>query len=168
MIVHVAQPSPLQVGHVARGTNSPRSVGSGTGPRRWEIISSNRGATLSYSFPSSARIGPRWNSTSSIAIFGTSAISVRRIAFTRAASGSSIRTRAEVSPPPKPVTSPSARRARGARGPAPPPVTSRDGAVDDERAGLRGREREPLHEREGLEPAREDGLPRSGERRGGE
>src|SRR3990170_3013802 len=96
MIVHVGQPSPLQFGHSLRGTNSARSVGIGMSPRRCEMISSNSGATLSYSFPSSARIGPRWNSTSSIAIFGTSARSVRRSALTSGGVTSSNRTVIEV------------------------------------------------------------------------
>src|SRR2546426_8934 len=72
MIVQFGQPSPWHVGQSSRRLYSARSVGIGTRPRRWAIISSNRGPTLSYSLPSSARIGPRWNSTSSIAIFGTS------------------------------------------------------------------------------------------------
>src|SRR3990172_2422469 len=45
------------------------------------MISSKSGAMLSYSFPSSVRMGPRWNSTSSMAIFGRSAMRVRRRAF---------------------------------------------------------------------------------------
>jgi len=36
------------------------------------MISSNSGLMLSYSEPSSSLIGPRWNSTFSMAILGTS------------------------------------------------------------------------------------------------
>ena len=82
--MQLGQPSPWQEGHDSRGLYSPRSVGIGIRPRRCAMISSKSGLTLSYSFPSSARIGPRWNSTSSIAIFGTSAISTRRRAFANA------------------------------------------------------------------------------------
>src|SRR6266508_495250 len=93
MIVQFGQPSPWHVGQSSRRLYSPRSVGIGTSPRRCEIISSNSGLTLSYSLPSSARIGPRWNSTSSIAIFGTSAMRTRRIAFANEGSVSSSRRR---------------------------------------------------------------------------
>src|SRR5437667_12278828 len=65
----------------------------GVRPAGWAIISSNRGLTLSYSLPSSARIGPGWNSTSSIAIFGTSATRTRRRAFAYAGSVSSLSSR---------------------------------------------------------------------------
>src|SRR6266540_1220698 len=93
MIVQFGQPSPWHVGQSSRRLYSPRSVGIGISPRRCEIISSNSGLTLSYSLPSSARIGPRWNSTSSIAIFGTSAMRTRRIAFANEGSVSSRRRR---------------------------------------------------------------------------
>src|SRR6266511_2747570 len=93
MIVQFGQPSPWHVGQSSRRLYSPRSVGIGIRPRRCEIISSNSGLTLSYSLPSSARIGPRWNSTSSIAIFGTSAMRTRRIAFANDGSVSSRRRR---------------------------------------------------------------------------
>src|SRR5437899_3033533 len=55
------------------------------------------GSALSYSFPASARIGPRWNSTSSIAIFGTSETSTRRSEFAYAGSVSSSRRRIDSS-----------------------------------------------------------------------
>src|SRR6266699_2633394 len=110
MIVQFGQPSPWHVGQPSRRLYSPRSVGIGIRPRRCEIISSKSGLTLSYSLPSSARIGPRWNSTSSIAIFGTSAMRTRRIAFAndgsvssrrrRIASGACDRTRIFISHPP--------------------------------------------------------------------
>src|SRR3989454_2802865 len=93
MIVQFGQPSPWQVGQSSRRLYSPRSVGIGTRPRRWAIISSKSGLTLSYSLPSSARIGPKWNSTSSIAIFGTSETRTRRRAFAYAGSVSSMRRR---------------------------------------------------------------------------
>src|SRR3972149_38659 len=97
MIVQLGQPSPWQEGHNSRGLYSPRSVGTGIRPSRWAIISSKRGLTLSYSFPSSARIGPRWNSTSSIAIFGTSERRTRRRAFAKAGAVSSRRNRMDSS-----------------------------------------------------------------------
>src|SRR6266581_2681020 len=93
MIVQFGQPSPWHVGQSSRRLYRPRSVGIGIKPRRCEIISSNSGLTLSYSLPSSARIGPRWNSTSSIAIFGTSETRTRRTAFAKAGSASSKRSR---------------------------------------------------------------------------
>src|SRR2546422_1965533 len=93
MIVQFGEPSPWQVGQSSRRLYSPRSVGIGTRPRRWAIISSKSGLTLSYSLPSSARIGPKWNSTSSIAIFGTSETRTRRRAFAYAGSVSSMRRR---------------------------------------------------------------------------
>src|SRR5216110_427651 len=115
MIVQFGQPSPWQVGQSSRRLYSPRSVGIGTRPRRWAIISSKSGPTLSYSLPSSARIGPRWNSTSSIAIFGTSATRTRRKAFayagsvssisSRIASGAADRTLIFISDPPPPAAS---------------------------------------------------------------
>src|SRR5438094_7871425 len=115
MIVQFGQPSPWQFGQSSRRWYSPRSVGMGIRPRRWAIISSKRGLTLSYSLPSSARIGPRWNSTSSIAIFGTSATRTRRRAFayagsvssisTRIASGAADRTLIFISDPPPPAAS---------------------------------------------------------------
>src|SRR5437763_201196 len=115
MIVQFGQPSPWQFGQSARRLYSPRSVGIGIRPRRWAIISSKRGLTLSYSLPSSARIGPRWNSTSSIAIFGTSATRTRRKAFayagsvssisSRIASGAADRTLIFISDPPPPAAS---------------------------------------------------------------
>src|SRR5207247_10313937 len=109
------EPPRQQVGQPARRWYNPRSVGIGISPRRWAIISSKRGLTLSYSLPSSARIGPRWNSTSSIAIFGTSATRTRRRAFayagsvssisSRMASGAAERTLIFISDPPPPATS---------------------------------------------------------------
>src|SRR5438046_3910070 len=115
MFVQFGQPSPWQFGQSARRLYSPRSVGIGIRPRRWAIISSKRGLTLPYSLPSSARIGPRWNSTSSIAILGTSATRTRRRAFayagsvssisSRIASGATDRTLIFISDPPPPATS---------------------------------------------------------------
>src|SRR5207249_10713937 len=65
--------------------------------------------------PSSARVGPRWNSTSSIAILGTSATRTRRRAFayagsvssisSRIASGAADRTLIFISDPPPPAAS---------------------------------------------------------------
>src|SRR5438046_7643809 len=93
MIVQFGQPSPWQFGQPSRRLYNPRAVGIGIRPRRWAISSPRRGLTLSYSLPSAARIGPRWNSTSSIAIFGTSATRTRRRAFAYAGSVSSISSR---------------------------------------------------------------------------
>src|SRR2546426_953366 len=82
MIVQFGHPSPWHVGQSSRRLYSARSVGIGTSPRRWAVISSNSGPTPSYSFPSSAPNGAQWKSTSSIAIFGTSGASTRRSAHT--------------------------------------------------------------------------------------
>src|SRR5512137_3075844 len=75
MIVQFGQPSPLHV-HFALKLNVSRSVGTGIKPSLWETISSNIGETLSNAVPFSSMIGPRWNSTLSMAIFGTSATMV--------------------------------------------------------------------------------------------
>src|SRR2546427_168222 len=90
MIVQFGQPSPWQVGQSSRRLYSPRSVGIGTRPRRGGVISSKRGLTLSYSLPSSARIGPRGNSTSSVALFGTAETRARRRAVAYAGSVASL------------------------------------------------------------------------------
>src|SRR6266487_2308427 len=151
MIVQFGQPSPWHVGQSSRRLYRPRSVGIGIRPSRCEIISSKSGLTLSYSLPSSARIGPRWNSTSSIAILGTSATRTRRIAFanvgsvssrrSRLASGACDSTRIFISHPP---TAPSALRLRAVVGhrrhfldPADPQAGAGEGAD----CGLRARAR---------------------------
>ena len=70
MMVQLGQPSPPQT-HWSCGEKSSRSVGTGTMPSLWAMISSNKGVTLSYSL-SSTMMGPRWNSTLSMAILGMS------------------------------------------------------------------------------------------------
>ncbi len=82
MMEQFGQPSPPQV-HWSWGTNRSRSVGTGTMPSLWAMISSNRGVMLSYSF-SPSMMGPRWNSTLSIAILGMSERSVLLRAFAMA------------------------------------------------------------------------------------
>src|SRR2546427_334849 len=57
MIVQFGHPSPWHVGQSSRRLYSARSVGIGTRPRRGGSISSNRGPTVSYSFPPAARAG---------------------------------------------------------------------------------------------------------------
>src|SRR5438552_1236827 len=120
---------------------------SGSRARRWAIVSSRRGRTLSYSLPSSARIGPRWNSTSSIAIFGTSATRTRRKAFayagsvssisSRIASGAADRTLIFISDPPPPAASLRLRAVVRDRGHFldPPDAQSGAGGAADGRLG---------------------------------
>src|SRR5512136_1761337 len=82
MIVQLGHPSPPHE-HLARKLYASRSVGTGTRLNLCATISSNMGETLSNAVPFSSIIGPRWNSTLSMAIFGTSDTMVLLSAFAK-------------------------------------------------------------------------------------
>ena len=81
MISQLGHPSPPQT-HSSLKLNMS-VVGTGTIPSLCAMISSNRGVILSNSLPSTS-MGPRWNSTLSIAIFGMSVSMVLLRAFAMA------------------------------------------------------------------------------------